>query len=614
MGKDSRGITRAECNTPGCDCTDYVCPSDSNTFLCSYCGHYPSVHRNADIIDKPSSSPFAVDASPYGASTAQKRVQEPLPAPYKYPQPQPSANSAQAAAVRQTLPSNVHDQSADDPFAASHDPFKPSFDPFAPKQDRPPARVEPQPAQMNFPIYGAQLHTNPEPPAPRTEEGGWPIGTFEQVAGVASECPPDRIRETMKLVSPQTGIDNLTSHCLSMETGGPAPTAGEKDWPEDVVDRLAEELPENFPRERIESAVATYRPKGDVDGLLALLFSEDDSSPSFECQLCLDTFHVEDMYTVDCPASHRFCFPCIQRMVEMNIRENTPVMCPGEDCKHVMDESEVRQIMKGAGANSIITNEMIEKYAQQILIRCVKNIPGIIACPTPGCKNWIEPSDMTRKERCRCQACGAVFCSLCKGPYHYHCTCSEVRQYQAQWMEWVTSGRMRYNHDKAEAVAKINAAREELDKKNAEVMKRYRDMLADEEFKMANGRYCPKCHRVIIKEGGCDSMICGRNWHGGNIQDGCGHHFNWSQAEPYHSTVPKPEEGKLTIEIPDIAREAVHIGVTCDLCHLEIKFVQIHLGFNGLACFFFSLLFLFWRLLQQGAEVLVCELSVVRFL
>lgn len=461
MGKDSRGITRAECNQAGCDCTDYVCPGDQSTFLCGYCGHYPSQHRNADIVQKSGISSFFADVSPYGGVTApQKRVQEPLPAPYQHPKPQPPAQTAMdvetdgissdvsaapaPAAAGSTESKSADTQPADDPFAPSHDPFQPSFDPFAPKQSTPSARTELQLPQIPAPTNVPEP-AKPEPPAPSTEEGGWPIGTFDIVAEAATECSAERIKDIMKSVSPNTGIDNLFSHCMSLSMDATTPSSGEKEWPEGVVDTLAAALPENFPRERIESAIATYRPKGDVDGVLALLFSENDNSPSFECQLCLDTFHVEDMYTVDCPASHRFCFPCIQRMVEMNIRENTPVMCPGEGCKHVMDESEVRQIMKGAGPNSIITNEMVEKYAQQILLRCVKNIPGIIACPTPGCKNWIEPSDMTRKERCRCQACGAVFCSLCKGPYHYHCTCSEVRQYQAQWMEWVTSGRMRYN-------------------------------------------------------------------------------------------------------------------------------------------------------------------------
>ena len=32
---------------------------------------------------------------------------------------------------------------------------------------------------------------------------------------------------------------------------------------------------------------------------------------------------------MDCPSSHRFCFECIERMVEMNIREGGSPVCPG---------------------------------------------------------------------------------------------------------------------------------------------------------------------------------------------------------------------------------------------------------------------------------------------
>jgi hypothetical protein len=29
---------------------------------------------------------------------------------------------------------------------------------------------------------------------------------------------------------------------------------------------------------------------------------------------------------------------------------------------------------------------------------------------------------------------------------------------------------------------------------------------------------------------GCDSMVCGRDYHGGNAQDGCGNRFDWATA------------------------------------------------------------------------------------
>lgn len=32
-------------------------------------------------------------------------------------------------------------------------------------------------------------------------------------------------------------------------------------------------------------------------------------------------------------------------------------------------------------------------------------------------------------------------------------------------------------------------------------------------------------------------MVCGRNWHGGNTQDGCGGEFDWADARPYAGKV-----------------------------------------------------------------------------
>lgn len=32
---------------------------------------------------------------------------------------------------------------------------------------------------------------------------------------------------------------------------------------------------------------------------------------------------------------------------------------------------------------------------------------------------------------------------------------------------------------------------------------------------------------------GCNAMLCGQNFHGGAMQQGCGHRFNWEQAQRY---------------------------------------------------------------------------------
>jgi hypothetical protein len=73
--------------------------------------------------------------------------------------------------------------------------------------------------------------------------------------------------------------------------------------------------------------------------------------------------------------------------------------------------------------------------------------------------------------------------------------------------------------------------------------RRYNELIADEKYKEKNCRRCPHCDRVVQHMGGCASMVCGRDYHGGNDQSGCGQSFTWEQAKPYVATSDqKPEE------------------------------------------------------------------------
>jgi hypothetical protein len=80
-------------------------------------------------------------------------------------------------------------------------------------------------------------------------------------------------------------------------------------------------------------------------------------------------------------------------------------------------------------------------------------------------------------------------------------------------------------------------------KQNAALRRRYNELIADEKYKATNCRLCPHCGRVVQHLGGCASMICGKDYHGGNDQSGCGQNFTWDQAKPYVPTSNrKPEE------------------------------------------------------------------------
>jgi len=385
------------------------------------------------------------------------------------------------------------------------------------------------------------------------EPGGWPNGTMSYVKSKLPQISDERLVKEMTSLNLAAGLDGLVGNCSVL--------------PSDIVDLLASQLPEDFPHERIEEVVASFHQKGDPDAILAMLYSEYEQM--FECPLCFEKYKMEEMYTVDCDSSHRFCFGCIGRCVSVAIKDGGRVFCPGEGCNYELSYDEIMQLSRIPKCG--LKKEEINKYDNQSLMRCVQSIPGIIGCPTEGCANWIIPSTIMEKERCNCDACGACFCSLCRRQFHYDSLCSDIPRIHHQWLEWTTNGRAKYNKDKTEAMERINAAKAEIEKRNKEMMDRYNELVADEDYKAKNGRLCPRCGRIIFKLDGCDAMVCGRDCHGGNVQNGCGFHFSWSSARPYVSDVVKPEEKKFEMEIPEIAREYVHVGVACDICHQEIK-------------------------------------------
>jgi hypothetical protein len=658
MAKDKKGVARGRCKQSECDCDEYENPAtaaattdgsgstsmNAGSHLCAYCGHFPVDHENLgsggggtatttttrSAMTQSSGSgsgdggqlaqrlAAAAEAAAQAAAAAQQQAKK------KKTEEggeggEPGGQQAGGESQCPKCGATIHRE-----YLADHTAVC--------KGDAPPPASSTTTSTTSTTATTTSSSTAPPPPPPSSATTttliGWPKDVVESISALVPGFPQEKIEETLRTYPNKGDVDGVIALIIATADaaasgsgggGGCAPQQSQQDqqqqqhkeWPADAVDTLAQSLPETFAREKIEEMLKAYPGKGDMDGLLALLFAAADADAAAaakakaataepdaetlkliaemsvaekECILCLDTFPVTQMYTVNCPSAHRFCFDCIARYVEMCIKDNLPAVCPAprNTCQHVLGEDELYQVA-GAGSGggggattttTTITREKVAKYSEQMLLRCIKSIPGIIGCPTSGCGNWVIPADTRRKERCQCQACNATFCSLCKKTYHYHCGCEDIAGYMERWMEWSGSGRRRYNRDKAEAMAKIEAQRAELERRNAELRKRYSDTMADEQYKEANGRHCPKCNRIIIKDGGCDSMVCGRDYHGGNVQDGCGAAFSWSSARPYRSSAAaaaKPTDEPVKIDIPDIARELVHVGVACDRCKKEIK-------------------------------------------
>jgi hypothetical protein len=79
----------------------------------------------------------------------------------------------------------------------------------------------------------------------------------------------------------------------------------------------------------------------------------------------------------------------------------------------------------------------------------------------------------------------------------------------------------------------LSSKKAEQERMLEEAEARKREFAEMETWKARNCKCCPHCRRVINKVDGCDAMVCGRNYHGGDAQDGCGKDFHWSAAPPY---------------------------------------------------------------------------------
>ena len=90
------------------------------------------------------------------------------------------------------------------------------------------------------------------------------------------------------------------------------------------------------------------------------------------------------------------CVRCMARAAKIAIADKTIVRCQERDrCDVELDEADLRALLARVNDPVEYPMSLADTYAQQILLRCVMSIPGIIACPTPGCSNWIIPFDIS---------------------------------------------------------------------------------------------------------------------------------------------------------------------------------------------------------------------------
>ncbi|XP_062090525.1 probable E3 ubiquitin-protein ligase ARI1 [Humulus lupulus] len=224
----------------------------------------------------------------------------------------------------------------------------------------------------------------------------------------------------------------------------------------------------------------------DVDNLLTILVEkgkdelyskagvtsvEHDNSASsnflsmVRCIICIEEVPADKVTTMDC--GHYFCNNCWTEyfIIKINEGQSRRITCMEHQCDAICDEEKVRTLVNARDSN------LAEKFDRFLLESYIEDNRKVKWCPSvPHCGNAIRIEDNVICE-VEC-ACGLQFCFNCLCEAHSPCPCF-------MWELWAKKCR-----DDSETVNWITV----------------------------NTKHCPKCHKLVEKNGGCNlvSCICGQ--------------------------------------------------------------------------------------------------------
>jgi len=271
---------------------------------------------------------------------------------------------------------------------------------------------------------------------------------------------------------------------------------------------------------------------------------------SARCAICFDDLPAGAPAV--CPAAHAFCGGCLamHARTELDGKGVLPACPLSSECGYLLTHQQVEQVLsEEADARTLM--DRFDLLQQRAGLRTLG------AFPCPKCSDWLVPPSGKggrRQTMVECPNCKDRMCMRCqRRPFHFRATCDEVPGLEGLWREWLREGRDEYVAELARQDAQYQRALAELRSKQeeqAEMLRqaetRLEEFEAMERWKVEKCKCCPHCRRVIEKVDGCDLMKCGQNYHGGDVQNGCGKDFKWSEAPAY-----KPQVASHLSKPPD---------------------------------------------------------------
>ncbi|XP_077233211.1 putative E3 ubiquitin-protein ligase ARI2 isoform X2 [Tasmannia lanceolata] len=193
-----------------------------------------------------------------------------------------------------------------------------------------------------------------------------------------------------------------------------------------------------------------------------------DSSGSLSlvtCNICIEDVPISAVTTMDC--GHCFCNACWTEhfVVKINDGQSRRIRCMAHKCNAICDEAVIRNLV------SLKHPDLAERFDRYLLESYIEDNNKVKWCPSvPHCGNAIR---VEGEPYCEVECtCGLQFCFSCSLEAHSPCSC-------LMWELWTKKCR-----DESETVNWITV----------------------------NTKPCPKCHKPVEKNGGCNlvSCICGQ--------------------------------------------------------------------------------------------------------
>ncbi|KAG0578371.1 hypothetical protein KC19_4G017900 [Ceratodon purpureus] len=224
----------------------------------------------------------------------------------------------------------------------------------------------------------------------------------------------------------------------------------------------------------------------------------DNTSQFVRCGTCLEEVSTSAATRMDC--GHAFCNDCWTQYFIIKIKDGQSrrVTCMEHQCGAICDEDKVRELVGSEDPESV------ERYERFLLESYIEDNAKVKWCPsTPHCGNAIR---LEGEPYCEIECiCGQQFCFNCMAEPHSPCSCH-------MWALWDKKCK-----DESETVNWLTV----------------------------HTKPCPKCHKPVEKNGGCNLVgcICGQAfcWLCGAAT---GREHNWNSIEGHSCGRFKDEKEK----------------------------------------------------------------------